>query len=434
MAKRSFFCFAYPNHCRCIDHACICLLFRVEHFFTSNRLTLINLHFFFFFILLRLGVPITVAVVVAFFVCWAPFHAQRLMASLLTTPTEAQVLLFHLLTNISGVTYYLSATINPILYSIMSAKFRRAFWDTLRCWCWTAGSANVRSSVAQRKFTPQTSRMMAAIPHSTGMTAAAVAKLRSAHIPMLTSEHTSSNAFNVHANHSNHPLASSHPIRSNQLMQTSESIMSNNPNGNSRLWRMSHSSDSYSRQPSTRTSSVYSLNQTFDLNINHNPDSHLQPQPQTNGINTNQASEDANNNRCTSDPLHSLQQMQILEQLSRRQNNAMSCDPLTSSVGGTNRLDNDNDDDDQNQPTSESNVVLLDDETMASVDDKTISGSITNNKRGRFVKRQSTVSLVGSSPIIEEDEGSSRVWNCHFDYMPTIIVRLTWRTLSLSFA
>lgn len=72
--------------------------------------------------------------VVAFFICWAPFHAQRLMAVYIKDPTPAHELAFSLLTYISGVTYYVSATINPILYSIMSLKFRQAFRDTLmRC-------------------------------------------------------------------------------------------------------------------------------------------------------------------------------------------------------------------------------------------------------------------------------------------------------------
>ncbi|XP_064476469.1 pyrokinin-1 receptor-like [Ornithodoros turicata] len=75
-----------------------------------------------------------IAVVVAFFLCWAPFHAQRLMAVYVTSTTPALETAFHALTHISGVTYYVSATINPILYSIMSLKFRQAFRDTLmRC-------------------------------------------------------------------------------------------------------------------------------------------------------------------------------------------------------------------------------------------------------------------------------------------------------------
>jgi hypothetical protein len=41
---------------------------------------------------------------------------------------------YTILTHISGVTYYLSSTINPILYQVMSRKFRIAFKDTFGRW------------------------------------------------------------------------------------------------------------------------------------------------------------------------------------------------------------------------------------------------------------------------------------------------------------
>ncbi|KAH7971334.1 hypothetical protein HPB49_022107 [Dermacentor silvarum] len=75
-----------------------------------------------------------VAVVVSFIICWTPFHAQRLIATY-ADQTAAMVLLFTVLTYISGVTYYLSATVNPILYQVMSLKFRQAFVDTFGCCC-----------------------------------------------------------------------------------------------------------------------------------------------------------------------------------------------------------------------------------------------------------------------------------------------------------
>ncbi|XP_074605513.1 pyrokinin-1 receptor-like isoform X2 [Brevipalpus obovatus] len=84
----------------------------------------------------RAVIKMLVAVVVAFFICWSPFHAQRLMAICLPNPTDLEERIFKILTSISGVTYYLSATINPILYSILSVKFRQAFKDTIgRCSC-----------------------------------------------------------------------------------------------------------------------------------------------------------------------------------------------------------------------------------------------------------------------------------------------------------
>jgi len=99
-----------------------------------------------------------VAVVVAFFICWAPFHTQRLMSAYATSaaaaaaaetdinnstaathvdveePTQSvgDLVFFY----VSGVLYYVSSVINPILYNIMSVKFRQAFVDTiLRCSC-----------------------------------------------------------------------------------------------------------------------------------------------------------------------------------------------------------------------------------------------------------------------------------------------------------
>ncbi|XP_065360714.1 pyrokinin-1 receptor [Calliphora vicina] len=116
-----------------------------------------------------------VAVVICFFLCWAPFHAQRLIAvygSSVIIPTEEessaattiyddsltteQILaatgaataattdlnhnsfkknaqhdhhtkIYTILTYISGVLYFLSTCINPLLYNLMSNKFRQAF-------------------------------------------------------------------------------------------------------------------------------------------------------------------------------------------------------------------------------------------------------------------------------------------------------------------
>ncbi|XP_069668628.1 pyrokinin-1 receptor-like isoform X2 [Periplaneta americana] len=81
-------------------------------------------------------VKMLVAVVVAFFICWAPFHAQRLLAmygggSHDERPSASMIILYHTLTYTSGVLYYLSTTVNPVLYHIMSHKFREAFKDTL---------------------------------------------------------------------------------------------------------------------------------------------------------------------------------------------------------------------------------------------------------------------------------------------------------------
>lgn len=67
----------------------------------------------------------TVAVVVAFFLCWAPFHAQRLVAIYGSGNDHLDI--YVVMTYISGILYYLSTCINPLLYNLMSNKFREAF-------------------------------------------------------------------------------------------------------------------------------------------------------------------------------------------------------------------------------------------------------------------------------------------------------------------
>ncbi|XP_050491736.1 pyrokinin-1 receptor-like [Bombus huntii] len=89
-----------------------------------------------------------VAVVIAFFICWAPFHIQRLVATHgtnsedhMSSNSKLDEFLYTLVTYISGVLYYVSTTINPILYNIMSNKFRVAFMETLSRSCRIPGLA-----------------------------------------------------------------------------------------------------------------------------------------------------------------------------------------------------------------------------------------------------------------------------------------------------
>lgn len=72
-----------------------------------------------------------VAVVVAFSICWAPFHIQRLVATYGKPSDSANFIrnrkIYEIVTYLSGILYYASATVNPLLYNIMSNKFREAF-------------------------------------------------------------------------------------------------------------------------------------------------------------------------------------------------------------------------------------------------------------------------------------------------------------------
>ncbi|XP_076350574.1 neuromedin-U receptor 2-like isoform X2 [Tachypleus tridentatus] len=82
----------------------------------------------------RIAIRLLAAVVVAFFVCWAPFHAQRLLfvfVSLYSEWTDTLRKVNHYLFTLAGCFYYFNSTINPILYSVMSNRFRVAFREKL---------------------------------------------------------------------------------------------------------------------------------------------------------------------------------------------------------------------------------------------------------------------------------------------------------------
>ncbi|XP_049602592.1 neuromedin-U receptor 1-like [Syngnathus scovelli] len=65
--------------------------------------------------------------VIVFCLCWAPFHVDRLMWSLMDTSVEQHLQIFEHIHVVSGVFFYLSAAINPILYNLMSTRFREMF-------------------------------------------------------------------------------------------------------------------------------------------------------------------------------------------------------------------------------------------------------------------------------------------------------------------
>lgn len=67
---------------------------------------------------------------IAFFLCWAPFHSQRLLflyGQDLPHFAEINAWLYY----ITGCLYFFGSTVNPILYNLMSVKYRMAFKETL---------------------------------------------------------------------------------------------------------------------------------------------------------------------------------------------------------------------------------------------------------------------------------------------------------------
>ncbi|KAM9718952.1 neuromedin-U receptor 1-like [Menidia menidia] len=62
-----------------------------------------------------------------FGLCWAPFHVDRLMWSCIENWSPQYHLIFENVHIVSGVFFYLSSAVNPILYNLMSTKFREMF-------------------------------------------------------------------------------------------------------------------------------------------------------------------------------------------------------------------------------------------------------------------------------------------------------------------
>lgn len=82
---------------------------------------------------------ISVAVVIGFFVCYAPLYSQRFFLALLKllNLAESQTTIFYNLMAylyiVSGITYYFGLSLNPILYNVLSNKYRRAFKNLFYC-------------------------------------------------------------------------------------------------------------------------------------------------------------------------------------------------------------------------------------------------------------------------------------------------------------
>ncbi|VDL84965.1 unnamed protein product [Nippostrongylus brasiliensis] len=80
-------------------------------------------------------IKMLVSVVVSFFLCWLPFHIQRLLSVVISynegNVSPAVETLFSLVYYISGCCYYSNSAINPILYNLFSEKYRKAFCSTI---------------------------------------------------------------------------------------------------------------------------------------------------------------------------------------------------------------------------------------------------------------------------------------------------------------
>ncbi|KAM4570944.1 neurotensin receptor type 1 [Fundulus diaphanus] len=81
---------------------------------------------------LRHGVVVLRAVVIAFVVCWLPYHARRLMYCYVSDWSDDLYDFYHYFYMLTNVLFYVSSAINPILYNLVSATYRQIFFATLR--------------------------------------------------------------------------------------------------------------------------------------------------------------------------------------------------------------------------------------------------------------------------------------------------------------
>uniref|UniRef100_A0A8C6SJ68 Neurotensin receptor 1 (high affinity) n=1 Tax=Neogobius melanostomus TaxID=47308 RepID=A0A8C6SJ68_9GOBI len=81
---------------------------------------------------LRHGVLVLRVVVIAFVVCWLPYHVRRLMYCYVTEWTDDLYDFYHYFYMLTNMLFYVSSAINPILYNLVSATYRQLFLSTLR--------------------------------------------------------------------------------------------------------------------------------------------------------------------------------------------------------------------------------------------------------------------------------------------------------------
>ncbi|NXI54397.1 NTR1 protein, partial [Chloroceryle aenea] len=86
---------------------------------------------------LKHGVRVLRAVVIAFVVCWLPYHIRRLMFCYVPSShwTDFLFNFYHYFYMLTNVLFYVSSAINPVLYNLVSANFRQIFLSTLTLLC-----------------------------------------------------------------------------------------------------------------------------------------------------------------------------------------------------------------------------------------------------------------------------------------------------------
>ncbi|XP_041419483.1 neurotensin receptor type 1 [Xenopus laevis] len=73
------------------------------------------------------------AIVIAYVVCWLPYHARRLMFCYIPDDywTGFLYTFYHYFYMLTNTLFYVSSAVNPILYNMVSSSFRELFLETL---------------------------------------------------------------------------------------------------------------------------------------------------------------------------------------------------------------------------------------------------------------------------------------------------------------
>ncbi|KFQ23043.1 Neuromedin-U receptor 2 [Mesitornis unicolor] len=100
--------------------------------------------------------------VIVFAICWAPFHVDRLFFSFVVEWTEPLANIFNLIHVVSGVFFYLSSAVNPIIYNLLSQRFRMAFLGVISPYCkhWASKHPTSKTSAQQSIFVVEDHNLM----------------------------------------------------------------------------------------------------------------------------------------------------------------------------------------------------------------------------------------------------------------------------------
>ncbi|KAM4694415.1 neurotensin receptor type 2 [Discoglossus pictus] len=91
------------------------------------------------------------AIVIAYVICWLPYHARRLMFCYVPDDQWPEFLytFYHYFYMLTNTLFYISSAVNPVLYNVVSSSFRQLFFETLGI-SWRSKKQNLRSSVTMQ--------------------------------------------------------------------------------------------------------------------------------------------------------------------------------------------------------------------------------------------------------------------------------------------